>query len=177
MCNSLISKPLSYICNKSIQTGVFPDRLKYAIVKPLFKNGGRSNISNCRPISLLLVFSKILEKIMFCRLKQQLSINNILLMERYGFRMDWSTEQADYTLVNGILQAWNSELQVVGIFCDLDKAFDRVNHEILIEKLKYYGDNGTAIDWIKSYLHKRKQRFDINVNNVQNYFSTWEKVK
>jgi hypothetical protein len=103
MCNSLISKPHSYNCNKSIQTGVFPDCLKYAIVKPLYKNGDRSNISNYRPISLLPVFSKVLENTIYCRLNQCLSINNILTMEQYGFRKDWSTEQAAYTLVNGIL--------------------------------------------------------------------------
>jgi len=72
-------------------------------------------------------------------------------------------KHATYTLINGILQAWNSKLQVVGIFCDLAKAFNCVNHYILIEKLKYYGVNETGIDWIKSYLHNRRQRIDINV--------------
>ena len=66
---------------------------------------------------------------------------------------------------------------VVGIFCDLTMAFDCVNHDILIEKIKYYGVNGTGIDWIKSCFHNRRQRVDIKVNNVQNYSSTWEIVK
>ena len=176
MCNSLISKPPSYICNKYIQTGVFPDHLKYSIVKPLYKNGDRSIISNYRPISLLPVFSKVLEKTMYCRLNQHLSINNTVAMEQHGFRKDWSTEQAAYTLINGILQAWNIKSQVVGIFCDLTKAFDCVNHDILIEKLKY-GVNETGIDWIKSCLHNRKQKVDISVNNIQNCSSTWEIVK
>ena len=78
MCNSLLSKPLYYICNKSIQTGVFPDRIKYAVVKYLFKNGDSSRISNYRPISLLPVFSKILEKSVYSRLNQHLSIHNTL---------------------------------------------------------------------------------------------------
>jgi hypothetical protein len=172
MCNLLISKPLCYICNKSIQTGVFPDCLKYSIVKPLFKNGDWSSILNYRPFSLVLVFSKIVEKAMYSRLNQHLIINNILATERYGFRKDRSTE-----LINGILQAWNSKLQVAGIFCDLAKAFDCVNHDILIEKLKYYGVNETGINWIKSHLHSRRQRIDINVNNIHNYSSTWEIVK
>ena len=64
----------------------------------------------------------------------------------------------------------------LGIFCDLAMAFNCVNHDILIEKLKYYGTNETVIDWIKSYLHNRRQRVDIKVNNVQNYSSTWEIV-
>jgi len=98
-------------------------------------------------------------------------------MEQYGFRKDQAIEHAAYTLFNGILQAWNNKLQVAGIFCDLTKAFDCVNHDILIEKLKYYGVNESSIDWIKSYLHNRRQGVDINVNNVQNYSSTWEIVK
>jgi hypothetical protein len=177
MCNSLISKPLSFFCNKSIQTGVFPDRLKYANVKPVYKNGDRSSISNYRPISLLPVSSKVLEKTMYCELNQHLGINNTLAMEQYGFRKDRSTEQVAYALINGILQAWNSKSQVVGIFCDLAKAFNYVTHDILREKLKYYGVNETGIDWMKSYLHNRKQRVGIKINNVQNYSSTWETVK
>jgi uncharacterized protein YutD len=177
MCNPVISKPLCYICNKSIQTGVFPDRLKYAVVKPVFKNGDRSSILNYRPISLLPVFSKIIEKTMYSRLNQHLITNNILAMEQFGFRKDRSTEHAAYTLVNGIFQAWNNKLQVAGIFCDLTKAFDYVNHGILIEKLKYYGVYQTGGNWFKSSLHNTIQRVGINVNDIHNYSSTWETVK
>jgi len=83
----------------------------------------------------------------------------------------------NYALINGILQAWNNKLQVVWIFCDLAKAFSCVNHDILIEKLKYYGVIETGVDWIKSYLHNRRQRVDISVNNFLNYSCTWEIVK
>jgi hypothetical protein len=176
MCNSLISKPLSYICNKSILSGVFPDRLKHAIVKPLYKNGDRSSILNYRPISLS-VFAKIVEKTMYSRLNQHLIINNVLATEQYGFRKDRSTEHAAYTLINGILQAWKNKLKVAVIFCDLAKAFDCVNHDILIEKLKYYEVNETGINLIRSYLHNRRQRVDVNVNNTLRYCSTWETVK
>ena len=92
---------------------------------------------------------------MHSRLNEHISTNNILATQQYGFRKDWSTELAAYTLINGIRQAWNSKLQVVGIFCELAKAFDHVNHDI-IEKLKYYGVSETGIDWIKSYLHNRR---------------------
>ena len=102
----------------------------------MYKNGDRSSISNYIPIYLLPVFSNVLEKTVYCRLNQHLSINNTLATEQYGFRTDHSTEQAAYALINGILQAWNSKSQVAGIFCDLAKAFDCVNHDILIEKLK-----------------------------------------
>jgi hypothetical protein len=104
-CNALVSKPLPYICNKSIQTGVFPDRLKNSIVKPLYKNGDRSGISNYRPVSLSLVFSKI-EKTLYCRLNQHLSINNTLATEKCGFRKDRSREQAAYTLIRVLISSW-----------------------------------------------------------------------
>jgi len=101
MCSSLVSKPLPYICNKSIQTGVFLERLKCAIVKPLYKNGDSPGISNYRPVSSLLVFSRI-EKTMYCRLNQNLSINNILATEKYGFSKGRSTEQPAYIFI-GVL--------------------------------------------------------------------------
>ena len=88
---------------------------------------------------------------MYSRLNQHLITNNILAMEQFGFRKNRSREHATYTLVNGILQAWNSKLQVAGIFCDLAKAFDSVNYDILIKKLKYYGVNEIGISWFKSY--------------------------
>jgi hypothetical protein len=103
---------------------------------------------------------------MCSRLNHHLSINNILATEQCGFRKDQSTEHAAYTLINRFLQVWNSKLQVFGIFCDLTKALDCVNHDVLIEKLKYYGANETDIDWIKSYLQNRRQKFDISfINN------------
>jgi uncharacterized protein YutD len=114
---------------------------------------------------------------MYSRLNQHLSINNIPGTEQYGFRKDRSTEHAAYSLINGILQAWKNKLLVVGIFCELTKAFDYVNHDMLIEKLKYYGVNEAGNDWFKSCLHNRRQRVDINVSNVQNYSCIWEIFK
>ena len=81
--SSIISFPLSYIYNYSLNTGIFPDRLKIAVVKPLHKKGDKSNISNYRPISLLPTFSKIFEKAMYSRLNQHLYTNNILVPEQY----------------------------------------------------------------------------------------------
>ena len=95
---SQISKLLAFIIDKSIKTGIFPERLKYAVVTPLHKRGDVSDIANYRPISLLPAFSKILEKIMHSRLYQHLQTNNILTTEQYGFRKGLSTEQATYSL-------------------------------------------------------------------------------
>jgi hypothetical protein len=109
LCGSQISKPLSFIINKSIKTGVFPERLTYAVITPLHKKGYVSDIANYRPIPILPVFSKIFEKVMHIRLNQHLQTNNthILATEQYRFRKGFSTEQATYSLTNNILMVWN----------------------------------------------------------------------
>jgi hypothetical protein len=173
--SSFISSPLTHFCNKSISYGTFPDRLKYAIVKPLFKKGDRSCIANYRPISLLSSFSKVLEKVMYNRLLTHLCKYSILAKEQFGFRSDSSTKQALFKLINETLQALNSKSPVGSIFFDLEKAFDCLNHDILISKLQFYGVNGKAK--LESYLNSRYQRtqvFDEKANLTS--FSTWEKI-
>ena len=98
-----ISSPLSYIFNKSMISGIFPTRLKYATIKPIFKNGDKKNVANYRPISILLSFSNILEKIMNIRLMNHLETNNILAAEQFAFRTSSSTEQASFNFINNIL--------------------------------------------------------------------------
>jgi hypothetical protein len=90
-----ILSPLTYLCNKILQTGIFPDRLKFSEVKLLHKKGDKAEISNYRPISLLPTFSKIIEKIIYKRLYSYLNINNILVKEQFGFRKESSTEMAN----------------------------------------------------------------------------------
>jgi hypothetical protein len=103
---------------------VFPDRPKYAVVKPCFKKGSRLEISNYRPISLLTTFSKIIEKLVCARLISHIEANNILASEQHGFRAHSSTEKATFTIIDKILTALNNMCTVGGIFCDLQKAFD-----------------------------------------------------
>jgi hypothetical protein len=98
-----ISHPLRYIFSKSMISGIFPTRLKYATMKPIFKNGDKKNVATYRPISILPSFSKILEKIMYIRLMNHLVTINILAAEQFGFRMSSSTEQALFNFVNNIL--------------------------------------------------------------------------
>jgi len=173
-----ITSPLTYICNKSLSLGIFSFRLKFSEIIPIHKKGNRIDITNFRPISLLTSFSKILEKVIFARLYQHIDQNNILATEQFGFRNNSSTEKASFKLINEVLLALNNKLTVGGLFCDLEKAFDSVNHDILLSKCEFYGFQGKANALIQSYLSDRYQRFLIN-NKLTNTtaFSEWCKIK
>jgi len=112
---------LTYICNAALSSGVFPDRLKYAIVKSIFKKGSKQDISNYRPISLLTSFSKVFEKLIYNRLYTHIETKSIIVQEQFGFRMQHSTEQAAFFLINNSLTAINITQVAGGIFCDLQK--------------------------------------------------------
>jgi hypothetical protein len=157
--------------------GEFPDRLKYAIVKPCFKKGNRQDMTNDRPITLLTTFSKVFEKLMYDRLITHIENNNILVIEQYGFRTHSSTEKAAFTLINKILKALNSKMIVGGIFCDLQKVFDCVNHTILMNKLEFYGITGKFKSLINSYLTGRQQRVVLSNKSSSDNISNWEIIK
>jgi hypothetical protein len=165
------------LSNATLNTRIFPDRLKFAIVKPLFKKGKTNNISNYRPISLFTSFSKIIEKLIYTRLISHIEAANLLVHEQYGFRAHSSTEKAALTLINSILMAMNNKLLVVGILCDLQKAFDCVNHKILMDKLESCGIEGKFKMLIESYLTGRYQRVIVGNGIDSNNGSKWEIIK
>jgi hypothetical protein len=112
---------------------------------------------------------------MYNRLSHHTHTNNILVPEQFGFRQGKSTEKAAFKLSNSILKSINQKMHVEGMFCDLAKAFDCVNHEILLVKLHYYGIQGTVANWFRSYLTNRKQKTEIK--SFEKYSSKWGTVK
>jgi hypothetical protein len=167
-----------FINHSTIQWYRSQDSSKYSIIKPLLKKDDKKDINNYRPVSLLTSFSKIFEKMTYIRLSKHVINNDILSIEQYGFRSNSSTEKATFKLLNDILQALNNKAYVGGIFCDLEKAFDFVNHDLLMKKLKFYGIVGNAHALIKSYLSDRYQQVLNDDNLTQSYTSSeWGKTK
>ena len=160
-----ISPLLALLVNQSFQSGIFPDKLKIAKVISLFKKGNPELPSNYRPISLLPVFSKIFEKLMYRRLYKFLEIHKVLYSLQFGFQENHSIDHALVSLTEAIRNTLDKNRLGCGIFIDLQKAFDTVNHRILLSKMEHYGIRGCALEWLKSYLSNRKQYVFVNGSN------------
>jgi len=137
--------------------GIVPDQLKIAKVVPIYKKGERHLPGNYRPISLLSIFDKILEKLMYRRLSNFLDQNSILYEYQFGFRKNHSTVQAVMEVLDNIYEHCDNHEVTMGIYLDLQKAFDTVNHSILLKKLNMYGVRGIVLKWFTSYLSNRHQ--------------------
>ncbi len=153
----LIILPLCRIINTSFMTGKFPNALKIVKVIPIHKGGSTQDVNNFRPISLLSIFDKIIEKLMHVRLYNFLEANNILYENQFGFRKKNSTVHALIQITEQIRESIDKGKYGCGIFIDLRKAFDTVNHNILLKKLEHYGIRGSILKWFESYLSNRKQ--------------------
>ena len=157
--------PLTCLINMSISQGIFPNQLKLARVIPLFKGEDEQLVQNYRPISVLPFFSKIFEKVMASYVIDFFENNNMLYKYQFGFRKNHSTSHAIITLVERVSKALDTGKYVVGVFLDLKKAFDTVDHSILLNKLYLYGIRGNIHNWFKSYLTNRSQY--VEYNNVK----------
>ena len=160
-----IEGPLTYVCNLSLNEGIFPDILKIATVIPLYKKDDPVFFNNYRPVSLLCSLSKVLEKLMYNRVISFLDDNNILFKYQFGFRKSHSTYLALTILMDKLIKSIENGDHVVGVYLDFSKAFDTVNHTILLTKLHHYGIHGQALNWFKSYLENMKQF--VTYNNVR----------
>lgn len=162
---NIISQPLSHIINISLADGVFPEKLKIAKIKTIFKKGERGIYGNYRPIALLSNISKIFERVIYNRLLDFFDRCAILADSQNGFRKNRSTSRAIYVAITNIIESLNNNVNTIAIFLDLSKAFDSVNYEKLLEKLETYGIRGLPLKLLKSYLYNREQYVEeINEN-------------
>ena len=159
---SSIWQPLLYLINYSLKFGDFPNALKIANIIPVYKKDSRFEFANYRPISILPAFSKIFEKCVQNQLYQYFLNNNLLLNSQYGFQKNCSTELAATDFIEYIKDEIGKKHLPIGIFLDLSKAFDTVNHKILLQKLKFYGVCNNELNWFKSYLSNRSQYVTID---------------
>ena len=159
---SALSQNLSIIFNLAMETGVFPQLLKNAKVIPVHKGDSKMITSNYRPISLLPIFGKMFEKIIYIRVMSFVEKYNIIYEKQYGFQPGKATEHAVIDIQDNVLDSLEKKENPCCVFLDFAKAFDTVNHDILLAKLHHYGIRGSAHNLIKSYLTDREQCVQLN---------------
>ena len=164
----LISKPLMLIINQYLETGIFPSKLKIAKVIPILKRGDETIFDNYRPMSILPSISKVFERIIFNQIHNYFQVNNLYFCSQYGFRKEHSTELAVLELIDRITQHLDKGTIPINVYLDLSKAFDTLDHNILLHKLKYYGIEGTALRLFESYLNERQQYVDLDGTTSNN---------
>ena len=165
-----LSYPLSCAINKSLRAGYFPNILKIGRQTPVFKSG-ICTVSNYRPITVCSSFSKILEKVVRDRLQNFVTENNIINKNQFRFRKNHSTTHATTNLLEATIDGLDNKLKVGGVFLDVSKAFDCVDHDILLKKLEFYGIREMSLMWIESYLKDRTQYVELNGTKSNEYTS------
>ena len=158
----LLAAPLAEVINCSLSEGMVPLEIKMARVLPIYKQGSKSELANYRPISILPFFSKFYEKVLYDRLFSYIKQKNILYPLQHGFQPAHSTSMSLIDIQDKISAAIDNNEYSLGIFLDLAKAFDTVDHKILLTKLEHYGIRSTALNWFKSYLTTRQQQVSCN---------------
>lgn len=155
---------ITRLCILCLQQGIFPRDLKRSIIHPIYKNGNRDDINNYRPISVLPVLSKVIEKVINIRLKKFFNTFNVISNSQYGFQEGISTEDAIMDLTKSISKHLDNKEKTLCIFLDLKKAFDTVSIPILIRKLETLGIRGTFLKLLTNYLQNRSQT--VKLDNI-----------
>ena len=155
--SKIISPTLARLYNQYMNAGIFPELFKVGKITPIFKKGNKEVMENYRPVSVLPIFGKIFEKIIYSRLYNFFTKENVISEDQFGFRKLHSTVHALHSSVRKIEGAMENGMHTVGIFIDLSKAFDTLDHNIMLEKLDHYGIRGIAKQLLKSYLKQRLQ--------------------
>ena len=154
------------IFKESLEEAAFPEKLKIAKLIPVFKKGDEENVENYRPISIFPVFSKVLERIMHNPLYEYFMNNNLFHENQFGFQINNSTGHAILQSTRDIAQNFDNGKFTLGVFIDLLKDFDTVDHQILLKKLKNYEVNEKKLTWLRSYFLQRKQYIE-NSNGIK----------
>lgn len=162
---SIIVSLLAYVINLSLRTGVVPSDFKMARVIPLFKKGNRNTESNYRPVSILPVLSKVFEKIVYIQFYSYLCDHNLIYKFQSGFRAGFSTDTALSYLCDKIKFNMDAGLYTGLVMLDLQKAFDTVDHNILLQKIKASGAKDNVVNWFNSYVSDRQQAVHVNGSN------------
>ncbi len=145
-----------------METGIFPDLLKIAKITPIYKKDDEIEFSNYRPISLLPAISKIFEKVISTQTYEYFTKQKLFYKSQYGFRNEHSTEYAALEIVDRLMTEMDRNETPINIYLDLSKAFDTLDHNILTQKLKYYGIKGINLEFFQNYLTQRKQYVDFD---------------
>ena len=160
----VLALPLRNIINLSIKLSTFPEECKIAKLKPIFKKGARTDPKNYRPISLLPLVSKIIEKSIHFQIEDYLNKKKLIYMHQSGFRTNHSTDLCLAQLIDFVATGMDKQMYTGMILVDLQKAFDTLDHGVLLEKMKYFGFRASVIKWFESYLSNRK--FLVCIDNV-----------
>ncbi|PZC76581.1 hypothetical protein B5X24_HaOG204421 [Helicoverpa armigera] len=158
----VLTDPITYLCNLSLEQGTYPKIFKIALISPIHKSDDKRIPSNYRPISLLSCLSKILEKLVNKKLTTYLETNGLLTSSQFGFRKGISTNDALLKLTSTITRHVDAGKKVIGVFLDLKKAFDTVSIPILLTKLSNLGIRGHVLEWFQNYLSGREQRVKVD---------------
>ena len=158
----ILTKPLTIIINRSLKSGIFPDKLKITKVIPLYEKDDPSVLGNYRPISLLPAISKLFERVLFNQIHDFFNKNNLYYCSQYGFRGKHSTALAAAEVIDRVIKKMYSNEIPINVYLDLSKAFDTLDHTILLHKLRHYGIRGTCPAILKSDLSERKQFVEFN---------------